>query len=69
MNRYGHPHEELLERLQRNGVEVMITKESGAITIKTDGKRMVVTRVVTRGRDKGTGGWSRSYVTRGRGEL
>lgn len=49
-NRYGHPHEELLERLKRSGAEVMITKESGAITIKTDGKRMVVTRVVTRGR-------------------
>lgn len=43
-NRYGHPHEELLERLQRYGAEVKATTESGAITIKTDGKRMVVTR-------------------------
>ena len=42
MNRYGHPHEELLERLKRSGAEVMITKESGAITIKTDGSKMEV---------------------------
>jgi competence protein ComEC len=41
-NRYGHPHVELLERLDDMGSEVVITYESGAITIKTDGKRMVV---------------------------
>lgn len=41
-NRYGHPHEELLERLGDVGSEVVITYESGAITIKTDGRRMVV---------------------------
>ena len=39
-NRYGHPHEELLERLDDIGSEVVITYESGAITIKTDGKRI-----------------------------
>ncbi|HKL99177.1 MAG TPA: DNA internalization-related competence protein ComEC/Rec2 [Mobilitalea sp.] len=42
-NRYGHPHEELLERLDDMESEVIITFESGAITIKTDGKRMWVT--------------------------
>jgi competence protein ComEC len=41
-NRYGHPHVELLERLDDMGSEVVITYESGAIIIKTDGKRMVV---------------------------
>ena len=39
-NRYGHPHGELLERLDDIGSEVVITYESGAITIKTDGKSM-----------------------------
>ena len=39
-NRYGHPHEELLERLDDIGSELVITYESGAITIKTDGRRV-----------------------------
>lgn len=42
MNRYGHPHEELLDRVDDVGSEVVKTYESGAITIKTDGKRMSV---------------------------
>ena len=41
-NRYGHPHTELIERLQQSGPNIMITTEAGAITIKTDGERMVV---------------------------
>lgn len=41
-NRYGHPHDKLLDRLDDVGSEVVITYESGAITIKTDGKKMVV---------------------------
>jgi competence protein ComEC len=41
-NRYGHPHEELLERLDEMRSEMVITNKSGAITVKTDGKRMVV---------------------------
>ena len=50
-NRYGHPHEELLERLDDIGSEVVITFESGAITIKTDGRRMWVEEFrVTEGR-------------------
>lgn len=40
MNRYGHPHDELLERLDDIGSKVVIIYESGAITIKTDGRRM-----------------------------
>lgn len=33
-NRYGHPHEELLERLKDNDMRILTTKEEGAITIK-----------------------------------
>ncbi|MDD4112749.1 MAG: DNA internalization-related competence protein ComEC/Rec2 [Herbinix sp.] len=41
-NHYEHPHTELLKRLGDVGSEVVITYESGAITIKIDGKRMMV---------------------------
>lgn len=33
-NRYGHPHEELMERLTEQGSHIYQTSESGAITIK-----------------------------------
>ena len=33
-NSYGHPHEELLERLTEAGCHIYQTKDSGAITIK-----------------------------------
>lgn len=39
-NRYGHPHKELLERLKENHIPYMWTVNEGAITIRTDGKRM-----------------------------
>lgn len=39
-NRYGHPHEETIERLLRYGVRVLQTPESGAVTIRIDGKQM-----------------------------
>lgn len=38
-NRYGHPHGELLERLEKRGVSVWRTDERGAIRIETDGER------------------------------
>lgn len=41
-NFYGHPHKELLERLEHTGSEMKITYETGAIRIRTDGKRMEV---------------------------
>ncbi|MBA4688068.1 MAG: DNA internalization-related competence protein ComEC/Rec2 [Candidatus Galacturonibacter soehngenii] len=37
-NRYGHPHEELLERLNDNDMHIMTTKEDGAITIEVKNK-------------------------------
>ncbi|BCN31748.1 DNA internalization-related competence protein ComEC/Rec2 [Anaeromicropila herbilytica] len=39
-NRYGHPHEELLERLEKMRSNIYITMDQGAITIWTDGKNM-----------------------------
>lgn len=39
-NRYGHPHTELLERLEDIGSEVLITNVNGAIMIITDGTRI-----------------------------
>ncbi|MHB8128153.1 MAG: DNA internalization-related competence protein ComEC/Rec2 [Mobilitalea sp.] len=41
-NGYGHPHEELLRRVDQIGSDIKITYESGAITIKTDGKLMEI---------------------------
>ncbi|HYA98159.1 MAG TPA: DNA internalization-related competence protein ComEC/Rec2, partial [Methylomirabilota bacterium] len=39
-NSFGHPHAELLERLQGAGVRVLRTDREGAIHILTDGKRI-----------------------------
>lgn len=41
-NRYGHPHEETLERLRDCGTDVYETAENGAIFVETDGKRWAV---------------------------
>lgn len=45
-NSYGHPASETLERLEKAGCEVYSTQECGAITIRTDGKNMNVSRYV-----------------------
>lgn len=39
-NRYGHPHRELLERLEQCGAEIMVTKDLGAVRVESDGKQM-----------------------------
>lgn len=39
-NPYGHPHEELLERLKEHNSRIFITYETGAITFRTDGRRL-----------------------------
>ena len=39
-NRYGHPHKELLSRLEERNVQLYCTEKHGAITITTDGKKM-----------------------------
>ena len=38
-NRYGHPHPELLERLEDSGVGVWETEKAGAVLVETDGKQ------------------------------
>ncbi|MDE5951030.1 MAG: DNA internalization-related competence protein ComEC/Rec2, partial [Acetatifactor sp.] len=35
-NSYGHPHEELLERLEERGCRVVQTLESGAVTLRAE---------------------------------
>lgn len=39
-NKYGHPHPELLQRLEQQDCDVKVTFESGAIRITTDGSKM-----------------------------
>ena len=39
-NSYGHPHEETLQRLKVAGSEVLVTKESGAVSVVTDGRKI-----------------------------
>lgn len=41
-NTYGHPHKETLERLEKAGVKVLRTDESGAVEIKMEGEKIVV---------------------------
>ena len=43
-NRYGHPHEETLERLEKADVLWFCTKDYGAITVTVDGKSHVKVR-------------------------
>ena len=41
-NRYGHPHQETLDRLDRAGCSVWQTAQSGAVTIVTDGRTVSI---------------------------
>ena len=41
-NSYGHPHEETLQRLEAYGCKIYRTLEQGAITLKTDGKKVSI---------------------------
>lgn len=43
-NSYGHPHKETLERLKESGAQTLITYEAGAITLRTNGKKVEVER-------------------------
>ena len=45
-NNYGHPSEEVLERLKAVNSEVFITKDSGAVIVKTDGKDCSVSEYI-----------------------
>lgn len=41
-NSYGHPHEELLERLKEHDSRIFITYETGAVRFDTDGRKVEV---------------------------
>lgn len=42
-NRYGHPAQDVLDRLEQAGSQVYITADGGALTVTTNGKNIVVT--------------------------
>lgn len=46
-NSYGHPHKELIERLQEHNTNIFITYETGAITFTTDGQKVRVTKFLS----------------------
>ncbi len=39
-NSYGHPHPELVQRLEGCGARILITWETGAVSFRTDGRRV-----------------------------
>lgn len=41
-NRYGHPHTETLERLDSIKCRIYTTSESGAVSIRSDGKKLLI---------------------------
>lgn len=45
-NKYGHPHKKLMERLENSGSVILMTKDNGAVTIKTDGKSLCVEKMI-----------------------
>ena len=41
-NTYGHPHEEVLVRLQAASTTTLVTSQNGTITLQSDGKRILI---------------------------
>lgn len=41
-NRYGHPHEETIERLEECGARIFSTQDCGAVILKTDGEEISI---------------------------
>ena len=41
-NRYGHPHDELINRLKNQGCLIYGTQESGAVTVSVKGRKIKV---------------------------
>jgi competence protein ComEC len=40
---FGHPHKEVVERWRAEGAKILITGQSGMITVSTDGEKLEVT--------------------------
>ncbi len=45
-NSYGHPHKELLERLEQHHISYIMTSREGAVQIRTDGKQIWITTIL-----------------------
>ncbi len=45
-NQYGHPHEELMERLEEAGSKIYVTNECGAVRMDVEGNRIRVERFI-----------------------
>ena len=41
-NTYGHPHKELLERIENSGSRWVATKDAGAVTVLSDGQNITI---------------------------
>lgn len=41
-NRFGHPHDEVIERLEEHGARVLRTDREGGIIVRTDGRSLAV---------------------------
>lgn len=48
-NRYGHPHEETIDRLEKSGSRIYSTQDKGALTVRTDGYRIWISCTVSDG--------------------
>lgn len=46
-NSYGHPHKELMERLQAHRTNIFITCETGAVTFTTDGQKVRLSKFLS----------------------
>lgn len=49
-NRYGHPHEEILDRYTHHGISVLTTAESGAIIIESNGNDYKINTMIKENR-------------------
>jgi competence protein ComEC len=45
-SRFGHPHNEVVQRWQANGATVLTTGECGTITITTDGHHLNIQKFI-----------------------
>lgn len=46
-NSYGHPHKEIIQRLERKSIEIYRTDQSGTILMKSDGKEIEIETIKT----------------------